>query len=90
VERVTGEHDPRGQRDLLAAEPVRVAGTVVALVRRSHELRDGVQRGRRAQDSFADQGVVTNERPLTVAQRDSPRTLAMFDLEDRPAWRPTL
>src|ERR1035437_6749800 len=81
VERVAGEHDPRGQRDLLAAEPVGVAGTVVALGRRSHELRHGLQCGCGIQYSFADQRVVANERPLGVAQRGDFAQNALGDRE---------
>src|ERR671928_2040147 len=40
VERVADEDDPRLERDLLAALPVRVAGAVVALVAVPDDLAD--------------------------------------------------
>ena len=57
------------ERDLVAAEPVRVARAVHALVARPHELRGGGQGGGGAEDPLADHGVLAHERPLLLVER---------------------
>src|SRR3954468_5046480 len=64
VVRVAHRHDPRAERDRLAAQPVRVAVAVVVLVARAHERRDRAQRDRGAEDALADDRVPGDERPL--------------------------
>ena len=51
---VAGQHDPRGERDVLAREAVGIAAAVPALVRVAHGGGDGVEAGQRAQDALAD------------------------------------
>ncbi len=44
VERVADEHDPRGERDRVAGQAVRVAVAVDALVRRAYDAGDRAER----------------------------------------------
>ena len=65
---VAGQHDPRGQRDRLAREAVRIAVAVPALVRVPDRGRDRVEAGQRAQDALADRGMRVDERPLLLLE----------------------
>ena len=69
LEGVAHEHDPRGERDRLARELVGVAVAVHALVRRAHDRRHALERGRGLQDALADDRVAAHELPLGVVQR---------------------
>src|SRR5688572_10011994 len=61
VESVADEGDARGERDLLAGEPVWIAAAVEPLVARADEGGDLLERRRREQDPLADQGVPADE-----------------------------
>src|SRR5919112_3397222 len=69
VVRVTGEQDPRAERDLLPGEAVGVPGAVPALVRGPHQRHRVGEEVDRRQDSLADQGMALDGRPLLVRER---------------------
>src|SRR6266508_407953 len=66
VKGVTDGDDARPQGDREPLEPVRVAGTVPALVCRAKDLRGKAERGRSGEDPLADQRVPFHEPPLVV------------------------
>ena len=61
---VAGEHDARGERDLLAGDAVRVAAAVPALVLVADRVRHRGEAGQRPQDALADDGVLAHQLPL--------------------------
>src|SRR5439155_6729262 len=74
VERVGDREDPRGERDLLAAEPVRVAVTVPALVVRADDEEPlPLQERDAAEHLLAENRVRLHQPPLLRRQR--PRLL---------------
>ena len=66
---VAGEDDARRERDLLAAQPVRVAAAVPALVRRADDGRDGAQVRDARDDALAGHGVIGDQGRLLVGER---------------------
>jgi hypothetical protein len=69
VVRVAGQDDARGERDVLAGEPVRVAAAVPALVLVADRRGHVAQAGQRSQDPLADDRVLAHEHPLVGGQR---------------------
>ena len=69
VEGVADGHDAGAERDLVAAQPVRIAAAVPALVARADEPGHRTQRGRGQQDALADQRVAAHEAPLDRVER---------------------
>jgi len=67
-ERVAGEQDASGERDLVAGEAIRVAGPVEALVLVADDRRRLGQQRQAAQHPFADEGVLAQHGALLVAQ----------------------
>jgi hypothetical protein len=69
VVRVGDRHDPRAKRDVVAAQPERVAMPGVALVVVKDD-RDGVLEGRRLfEDDLSDPGMLDDRSPLGRRQR---------------------
>ena len=61
--------DAGADRDRLARQGVRISMSVPALVTGAHHLGHRDERGRRAQDPLADDGVLVDERPLALVER---------------------
>ncbi len=82
------EH-PRAERDVLAAQPGRVARAVDALVVVEHRHRDIVQRGRLAEHVEPQPRMQLDQRPLVGRQlaRAQPRPLGQRQVADRPQQR---
>jgi hypothetical protein len=66
---VAGEDDAAAERDLLAGEPVGVAGAVEALVLVADDARHAAHAGDGAQDALADDRVLAHDVPLLAGQR---------------------
>ena len=68
VVRVADEDDPRLERDLLAGEPVRIAGAVPALVAVAHDRADLLEPVDRSDDPLAELGMGLDDQPLRLGQ----------------------
>src|SRR3954451_3440775 len=70
AERVSHAHDARGDRDLLARQPVGIPAAVPALVAGPHDVPDVLQRSAHTvQHPLARDRVAAHDVPLLVAQR---------------------
>ena len=67
-ERVADGDDARAERDLRAAQPIRVAVPVVALMGRADEPGDRAERGRGGEDRLADDRVLADQGPLLLGE----------------------
>ena len=65
---VTGEDDPRSDRDVLRRQPVGIAAAVPALVLVAHDARNVSEPRDGAQDALPDHRVVAHQPPLLLGQ----------------------
>src|SRR5689334_4062861 len=69
VDGIGDGEDPGPERDLVLAQPVRVAAAVPALVVVQYDVDGAVEEGDRVEDPRPGLGVAAHERPLAVRQR---------------------